>query len=125
MHKLLMKKLLIHLAVLLGACSVLVAETGISDYTYKDWVIFSDQEKAIYVLGVVSGAYAFASDAIETYGDQRLWDLYKQRVPARLVQEYIWAINLVYSDVRFRTVPIWLILFRLEPIGTALPEGVH
>jgi hypothetical protein len=115
-----MKKLLI-IGVLMLIAVALVAEEvpgeryRINDDTYSEWVSMSEVEKTSYVWGVLTGAYAMASDLNWRTDSTHATDYVEGTLPSDwTVGDYIDTINYVYEAPPMRDAPIWTIMFRLR-----------
>lgn len=81
-------------------------------WQWRNWTV--DQQK-FYVLGVLSGAYAMACDVSFKSGYVDLLRLVEDTLPDDYhLRDYHIAIAWIYEQPEMRTIPIWMIVFRVD-----------
>jgi len=116
-----MKKKTLIVLLLLSVLLTLSAQTPPHRYhvdkdDYFVWRLWTDEQKSYYIWGVLSGAWAMASDLAYISGYTSFIKEMEQALPRLTVGEYRTSIDYIYEMVDYRTVPVSVIIFRLESL---------
>jgi len=84
---------------------------------YWEWKTWTAEQKKFYVWGVLTGAYAMASDLSFNSGYVDLLQIARDILPDDYqVRDYTVAIEWIYEQPEMRDPPAWGIIFRVDEL---------
>lgn len=116
-----MRKIIV-IAILLSLTTAVVAQqNSVNKYSvekdnYYEWMKWSDEQKSFYIWGVLSGAWAMASDLSYNSGYVDLLRMAEDLLPPLQVRDYRVAVDWIYEMDEMKEIPVATVIFRLEQL---------
>lgn len=84
------------------------------ELSYREWSDFSSNEKLIYVMGYMQGAWTLGHDIRDDTGIAGIEDVINERLPQYYNHDIVLAIDWIYQKPSLRNIPVYLLIARLD-----------